>query len=132
MPSNAKMLVGARVRVLAGLLLLLVPSFAHAQLSDGDPLHIARIHSKIVIDGDLSDEAWQKATKVTTWYETSPGDNTPPTVKNVGYLAYDDKFFYAAFEFDDPNPGAIRAPFGDRDNVPSTTDYGGVILDTQA
>jgi hypothetical protein len=49
----------------------------------------------------------------------------------VGYLAYDDKFFYAAFEFFDPDPGKIRAPYTDRDNVSGTTDYGGVILDTR-
>ena len=52
-------------------------------------------------------------------------------MKLKGYLAYDDKFFYAAFEFADPHPEAIRAPLGDRDNVPSYTDYGGVILDTR-
>ncbi|HEX5856289.1 MAG TPA: DUF5916 domain-containing protein, partial [Thermoanaerobaculia bacterium] len=42
-----------------------------------------------------------------------------------------DKFFYAAFEFFDPDPSKIRAPYGDRDDVPSYTDYGGVILDTR-
>jgi hypothetical protein len=83
------------------------------------------------VDGDLSDPGWQGATKVTTWYETNPGDNTEPGVANVGYLAYDEKFLYAAFEFADPAPDKIRAPYGDRDNVPSTTDYGGIILDTQ-
>ncbi|HEV2063325.1 MAG TPA: DUF5916 domain-containing protein, partial [Thermoanaerobaculia bacterium] len=36
-----------------------------------------------------------------------------------------------AFEFFDPQPGKIRAPYGDRDNVPGYTDYGGVILDTR-
>ena len=59
-----------------------------------------------------------------------PGDNTEPKVANVGYLTYDDKFLYAAFEFADPNPAGIRAPYGDRDNVSSSTDYGGIILDT--
>ena len=126
------MLVGVRVRALGGLLVLFVSCRpAHAQISDGESLHVARISSKVVIDGDLSDDAWQKATKITTWYEATPGDNVPPPVGNVGYLAYDDKYFYAAFEFADPDPSAIRAPFGDRDNVPFTTDYGGVILDTR-
>ncbi|MGH9360855.1 MAG: DUF5916 domain-containing protein, partial [Thermoanaerobaculia bacterium] len=46
-------------------------------------------------------------------------------------LTYDDRFFYAAFEFADPEPGKIRAPYAERDNVPSTTDYGGVIVDTR-
>ena len=97
----------------------------------GDPIHMSRAAGPIKVDGDLSDPGWTGATKVTTWYETNPGDNTEPKVKSVGYLAYDDKYFYAAFEFSDPQPGKIRAPYGDRDNVPGYTDYGGVILDTR-
>src|SRR5262245_6210368 len=92
---------------------------------------IHRAAGPITIDGDLGDEGWKGAARVDTWYETNPGDNTPPKVKHVGYLTYDDKSFYAGFEFEDPEPGKIRAPLGDRDNVPSTTDYGGVILDTR-
>src|SRR5262245_43068753 len=96
-----------------------------------DTLTIRRITGPINVDGDLSDEGWKSAAKIETWYETNPGDNVPPKVKTVAWLGYDDKFFYAAFEFDDPSPERIRAPYGDRDNVPSYTDYGGVILDTR-
>jgi hypothetical protein len=76
----------------------------------GDPITIGRTHGPIVVDGDLSDEGWRGATRIDRWYETQPGDNTTPRVSNVGYLAYDDKFFYAAFEFEDPDPSAFRAP----------------------
>jgi hypothetical protein len=62
---------------------------------------------------------------------TNPGDNIPAPVGCRARLAYDDDSFYLAFEFDDPEPNAIRAPLGDRDNVPSSTDYGGVILDAR-
>ncbi|HYM60494.1 MAG TPA: DUF5916 domain-containing protein [Thermoanaerobaculia bacterium] len=92
---------------------------------------INRATGPITIDGDLSEEAWQNATKVEQWYETNPGDNTPPKVRNIGYLTYDDRYFYAGFHFYDPNPSQIRAPFTDRDFVSSDTDYGGVILDTR-
>jgi len=97
----------------------------------GETLRISRATGPIKVDGNLSDEGWQSIQPLTTWYEVNPGDNTPPKVRNVGYLTYDDKFFYAGFEFQDPEPSKIRAPLGDRDNVPSTTDYGGVILDTR-
>jgi hypothetical protein len=97
----------------------------------GAPIHIARAEGAITIDGDLSDDGWRRATRVDKWYETNPGDNVEPKVRNVGWVTYDDRFFYAAFEFDDPNPAALRAPYSDRDNVPSYTDYGGVILDTR-
>ncbi len=96
------------------------------------PVEIRRAPGAIVIDGDLGDAGWQNAARVDKWYETNPGDNIEPSAKSVGYLAYDDHFFYAAFEFSDPNPSQIRAPFNDRDNVGGNTDdYGGVILDTR-
>ncbi|HEX7251263.1 MAG TPA: DUF5916 domain-containing protein [Thermoanaerobaculia bacterium] len=97
----------------------------------GDEIRIARASGPIQIDGDLSDPGWVGATRVTTWYETNPGDNIEPKVRNVGYLAYDDSYLYAAFEFSDPEPSKIRAPFGDHDDVGSPTDYGGIILDTR-
>jgi hypothetical protein len=123
-------------RILAGLSVLVVwvaaiGSAAGQSPLSGPPIAITRAAGHITIDGDLSDEGWRNATKVEKWYETNPGDNTEPKVKNVGYVTYDDKFFYAGFEFDDPDPGALRAPYSDRDHVPSYTDYGGVILDTR-
>ncbi len=98
---------------------------------DGAPLVIVRARAEITVDGDLGDAGWQGVEPVVTWYETNPGDNVPPDVANLGYLTYDDEFLYAAFLFADPQPEAIRAPLGDRDNVPSETDYGGVIVDTR-
>src|SRR5258708_35425914 len=92
---------------------------------------IKRATGPITIDGDLSDAAWKDALRVDKWYETNATDNTEPPMKNVAWLTYDDHFFYAAFHFEDTNPQAIRAPFADRDNVSSSTDYGGVILDTR-
>jgi len=106
-----------------------VPSPAAAQTAlSGEAIRITRAAGRIAIDGDLSDEGWRGATRVEKWYETNPGDNLEPKLRNVAYLAYDDRFLYAGFEFDDPDPGAIRAPLGDRDNVPGFTDYGGIIV----
>jgi hypothetical protein len=100
--------------------------------SEGSPeIHVSRAAGPIVIDGDLTDAGWQGATRVETFFETAPGDNTPAAVRTVAHLAYDDRYFYAAFEFFDPDPGSIRAPFGDRDEVPGYTDYGGILLDTK-
>jgi hypothetical protein len=116
---------------LLNIIVLGVAAAAHGEDPVAAPIAIHRAAGPIAIDGDLSDEGWKGALRVDTWYEVNPGDNTPPKVKNVGYLAYDDKFFYAGFEFQDPEPSRIRAPLGDRDNVPGSTDYGGVILDTR-
>jgi hypothetical protein len=107
------------------------PPRARAQSAlAGDPITITRAPASISIDGDLSDEGWRGAARVEKWYEINPGDNVEPKVKNIGYLTYDDKFFYAAFDFEDPNPGAIRAPYADRDNIGNGfNDYGGIIVD---
>jgi hypothetical protein len=97
----------------------------------GTPLHVSRASGPIKIDGDLSDEGWRTATRVEKWYEMQPGDNTEPPVKSVGYLTYDDRAFYAGFEFDDPEPAAIRAPYGDHDALSGNSmDFGGIILDS--
>lgn len=104
---------------------------AAADPQPGTTLTIQKAAGPIAVDGDLTDAGWTGIEGVTTWYETNPGDNIEPKVKNVGYLAYDDEAFYAAFDFADPQPGQIRAPYGDRDNVSSSTDYGGVILDSE-
>jgi hypothetical protein len=93
------------------------------------PITIARATGPIVIDGDLSDAAWKDTTPIEKWWETNPGDNVEPKVRNVGRMTYDDTYLYVGIEFDDPDPKKIRAPYADRDNIDSTTDYGGIILD---
>ncbi len=120
---------GATLRLLALCLAALWTRRLFAQ--ELAEIRIHRAAGPIVVDGDLSDPGWKDATRVDTFYETNPGDNIEPKVKTVAYLTYDAKFFYAAFEFFDPDPSKIRAPYGDRDNVPGYTDYGGVILDTR-
>src|SRR3954468_10847264 len=103
----------------------------HAQSSlSGAAFHITRASGAIRIDGDLSDDAWRTATRIEKFYEITPGDNIEPPARSVGYLTYDDRFFYVAFEFDDPEPSKIRAPFGDHDSVNgNSTDFGGIFID---
>ena len=112
-------------------LVVLAPTIARsAAPQPGPPLGIRKATGPIAIDGDLSDAGWQGIDVVTTWYETNVGDNVEPQVKNEGFLAYDDHFFYAAFRFGDPNPKLIRAPLADHDQLSGSTDYGGVIIDS--
>jgi Domain of unknown function (DUF5916)/Carbohydrate family 9 binding domain-like len=102
-----------------------------AALPSAPKLTITRASGPIRIDGDLSDEAWRRATRIDKWYEVDPGDNTEPPVKSVGYLTYDERSLYVGFDFEDPNPRAIRAPFGDHDALQgSNTDFGGIFIDS--
>src|SRR5579864_927620 len=111
---------------------VLVVLLAAAPVLARGTLHIARASKPIVLHGDLSDPGWKEATRVEQWYETNPGDNIEPPAKSVAYLTYDDRYFYAGFEFFDPDPSKIEGPFNDRDHIGGNTDdYGGVILDTR-
>src|SRR5512143_2648662 len=96
-------------RVILSLAALLGAAVCRGQ-SGMPEIRITRISQPIVVDGDLSDEGWKNAKKVDTFFETNPGDNVAPKVQTVAYLAYDEKFFYAGFEFFDPDPSRIRAP----------------------
>jgi hypothetical protein len=123
-------LISGSLSAFAILLTWYTPAVRAQTSLSGDAIHISRTTGSIVVDGDLSDEGWRNATRVDKWYETQPGDNLEPKVHNVGYLTYDDHFFYAGFEFEDPNPGIIRAPFADRDNIGNGfNDYGGILID---
>jgi hypothetical protein len=135
MRTRISSLISVRPRVSSAAafacLLIAVPAAAQSSLS-GDRIAIKRSAGAITIDGDLTDAGWQGAAKVDRWYEVNPGDNVEPKVRNVGYLTYDDRYFYAAFEFEDPAPSSIRAPFADRDNLGNGyNDYGGIIIDAR-
>ena len=92
---------------------------------------ITRLTSHVVIDGDLSDEAWAGAMKVDRFVEYWKGDNVPPPAATTAFMAYDEEALYIAFRADDPRPHDIRAPFVDRDKVLADQDYVAAILDTQ-
>jgi hypothetical protein len=113
-----------------GACMVLAPGASATDPQPRPTLTIRRAAGAIRIDGDLSDPGWVGIEPVTTWYETNPGDNVPAGLRNAGYLAYDDEALYAAFDLEDPQPSQIRAPFGDHDQLPGSTDYAGVIVDS--
>jgi len=117
--------------VALSLALGMAPRAAAQTSTRGEAYAITRATGPIVIDGGLSDEGWRGALRIDRWYETNPGDNTEPRLKNVGYLTYDDKYFYAGFEFEDSDPKRIVSPYGDHDAIQSNADFGGLFLDTR-
>jgi hypothetical protein len=101
----------ARLAVLQMALAAATPAAAQSSLS-GDPIRMSRAADRITIDGDLNDEGWRGATRIDRWYETNPGDNTEPKVRNVGYLTYDDRFSTPA------SSSTIRPPTGSARRTP--------------
>jgi len=121
----------AFVNRLIAILLLFIAAVSVFAADAPVKMTIRRAAGPITIDGDLSDAGWQNAMKSETWYETNPGDNIEPKVKTIGYIAYDDHFFYAAIHSFD-KPSDIRAQLGDHDGISGNSDdFSGVILDTR-
>jgi hypothetical protein len=83
------------------------------------------------VDGELGDAGRVGAAVVDTFWETAPGNNVPPKVRTTAWVTHDDRYVYVAAKSDDPEPGKIRAPYADRDNVIGTDDNVAVFLDTR-
>jgi hypothetical protein len=115
-------------RVLA-VFLATFPFIAHA--AETPPMSVHRTSGGITVDGKLDDAGWKDAAVIDQFYETSPGDNTPPKVKTIARVTYDEHYFYIGVRCEDPEPAKIRAPFVDRDAVIGTDDNIAVFLDTR-
>src|SRR5207249_2933477 len=71
------------------------------------------------------------AIRLTTFYETWPGDNVAPPVRTVVAISYDAHALYVGIWAQDPDPSRVRAAYADRDNVGSGDDYVALVLDTR-
>jgi Domain of unknown function (DUF5916)/Carbohydrate family 9 binding domain-like len=130
--SAARAYIGAMPARLVVCVLALIACLAAFGAEPNPTFHVTRATSPISIDGKLDDEAWKTATRIDQWWETNVSENGPPPAKCTGWLTYDDHYFYAAFQFDDPKPSEIRGPLNDRDHIGGNTDdYGGVIIDAR-
>lgn len=118
-------------RLIAVLLFAAAAVVVPARAAD-EPLRIQRATGPITVDGDLSDAAWKDALAFNTWFETNPGDNVEPKQKTVGWITYDDHFFYCAIHAFDADPSSVRAQLGDHDGISGNSDdFVGVLLDTR-
>lgn len=93
------------------LLVLAVAPFAHAANWPERPvLRAVRVSDAPVIDGDLSDAAWQSAPEFTDFTQHDPTDGAPGTMHTSVRILYDDKAIYFGARMDDPQrPTALLA-----------------------
>ncbi|MBY5993943.1 carbohydrate binding family 9 domain-containing protein [Ferrimonas balearica] len=106
---------------------LLLPLTLHAQ----ERLHITipQTDQAPVIDGVLSEAAWQQAVKVPLTLQTRPAENAPAPVPTEARLIATADTLYVAFIAEDPEPSRIRAHLTDRDKSWGD-DMVGIKLDT--
>jgi hypothetical protein len=117
--------------IVATFLLVFIPPEVNASAADrqNSPMSVPRIDAKISVDGRLDEEAWTKALVLELNYETSPGENVPALVKTEVLMMNDRGSLYFGFRCYDPDPGAIRSHFADRDRI-GNDDLVNINLDT--
>jgi hypothetical protein len=121
----------SRLLLWGSIALLLMVAKVAAAADTNRELALPRLSGALSLDGELSDPIWTNSLRIKDFYETSPGDNTPPVVQTISYLGYDSRFFYVAMHNFDPRPEEIRASFTDRDSVWSDQDFVQFDLDTR-
>jgi hypothetical protein len=105
-----------------------VPVVHAANWPEHPVLHAVRATSPIVLDGDLSDAAWQAAPEFTDFTQHDPNDGKPAALHTSVRVVYDDKAIYFGAKMTDPErPTALLAR---RDNFVNA-DFLSINIDSQ-
>jgi hypothetical protein len=100
----------SRSRLLPALALLLAPLAWGANWPAHPVMHAVRVTVPPVLDGDLSDAAWQAAPEFTDFTQHDPDDGAAPTMPTSIRVVYDDKAIYFGAKMTDPGrPTALLA-----------------------
>ncbi|MFK8060699.1 MAG: DUF5916 domain-containing protein [Polaribacter sp.] len=81
-----------------------------------------------IIDGDISDDAWNVVEWSSDFTEKNPDEGTPPTHQTKFKVMYDDKYLYIAIRALDDNPELIQQRLTRRDGFAG--DRVNVIIDS--
>jgi hypothetical protein len=115
-------------RVLPVLLLACAPLLRAANWPDRPTLTAVRATTPIVIDGDLSDPAWQSAPEFTDFTQHDPVDGAPGTTRTSLRIAFDDQAIYFGAHMEDTHrPTALLA----RRDAFVNTDFLSINIDSQ-
>ena len=108
---------------------LLISAHPAALAQSGVNYQIPRITVAPTIDGEVDQQEWAAASRVTLDIEVEPGENIPAPVSAEALIMEDGEILYVAFIAQDPDTSQIRAFLRDHDNV-GNSDRIGVVLDT--
>jgi hypothetical protein len=101
---------------------------AHAQRRAAEPVVPEKAGKELIahyvgetpprIDGDLSDEIWQRAQLIDDMVQNDPDNMQPPTERTSVRVAYDDRSVYVAVMNFMKNPAQVTTALGRRDTFP--------------
>jgi len=112
--------------------LFAVASLVSAQPTDSSVLksvRVVRTDVAPVIDGVLDEEVWEKAGKVTDFYEVSPDEYDEAAELTEVFILYDSTNLYIAAKLSQSQPNEITAQVLRQGSGLWGDDYFGVILD---
>lgn len=96
---------------------------------DGLPtVHAIRATSPIIIDGELDDEIWHRATPATEFIQRDPDEGKPATERTELRLGYDDSALYVGVRLHDREPARIARQLSRRDQN-AEADWFAIFLD---
>jgi len=108
------------------------PVWASAPLGPGEPpppVTAVRLDAPVVVDGVLTEPAWQRPPGLSRFVQDEPSEGAAATESTWVWFAYDDHALYMAARMWDSHPDSIVAPLSRRDDL-GATDFAGLILDT--
>ena len=89
-----------------------------------------RVNEPPRIDGNLDDEVWQQATRITDFVQQGPVEGAPATEETEVFIAYDDSHLYFGMYAHYSDPTLARATRVDRDQAMFGDDIISVYFDT--
>jgi len=104
-------------------------SFGDHQFRSEAPVGIQRLNGEIVVDGLVSESAWDDIAPV-PWHVYDPSYGAPASQRTEIRLAYDDSYLYYSCRCFDSEPEKIGATTFKRDAWDANYDQVALILDT--
>jgi hypothetical protein len=113
--------------IVGGVLAVTSVAKAQAPVAPVPEVHGARA-SFIVIDGKLTEEAWQRAVPASGFLQRDPDEGRPATEQTELRVLYDDHAVYIGLRLLDASPARITRRLARRDTVPDA-DWAMIYLD---
>ena len=110
------------------ILILAAPLARAANWPERPTLRAVRVATPPVVDGDLSDPAWQSAPAFTDFTQHDPDDGQPATLRTSFRVVYDDHAIYFGAMMEDPHPPT--AILARRDSF-TQSDFLSINIDSQ-